>query len=118
VRADKLDERGFEQIGKVNNEAILIPTYVEDGSIISDEVHVISKRSLQVCRFTPVTLGNDLIPSTEWYLGLRVSLPKGMECPPCYYVHSHSMFPIWDQFKNSQDGNGTNSEQPAIFADI
>jgi hypothetical protein len=61
MRAYKLDEAGFEFVGKVNDKAILVSADVEDGSVVSDEVHVISKRSLQVRRFTPVTLGNDLI---------------------------------------------------------
>jgi len=93
----KLDEGGFERVGKVNDKAILVSADVEDGSVVSDKVHVISKRSLQVRGFTPVTLGNDLIPSTEGYRGLRVSQPKGLECLPRYYIHSLSMFPTWDQ---------------------
>jgi hypothetical protein len=40
-----------------------------------------------------------LIPSAERYLGLRVSLPKDLKCLPCYYIHSHIMFPPWDQSK-------------------
>ena len=117
MRTYKLDEGGFEPVGKVNNKAIFITAYVEDGSVVSDEVHIISKRSLQVCGLTPVALGNDLILSTEGCFGLRVLLPKGLECLPCYYVHSHSMFPMWDQ-KNSQDGNRTKTKLSSIFGNI
>ena len=76
--ADKLDEGGFELVGKVNNKAIFIAAYVEDGSVVSDKVHIISKRSLQVYGLTPVALGNDLIPSTEGRFGLRVLLPNAL----------------------------------------
>jgi hypothetical protein len=75
VRTDKFDESGFELVRKVDNKAILIAADIEDGSVVPDEIHVVSKRSLQVRRSTPVTLGKDLIPGTERCLGLRVSFP-------------------------------------------
>jgi hypothetical protein len=65
VRTYKLDEYGLELAGKVNHQAIFISTYVEDGSVVSNEVHVASKGRLQVRRFTPAPFGNDLKPGTE-----------------------------------------------------
>ena len=76
MRTDKLDEAGFELVGKVDDKAILVPADVEDGSVISDKVHIISERSFQVRRPTPLSFGNDLIPGAEWCLGLRVSFPN------------------------------------------
>ena len=37
MRTYELDECGFELVGKVNNEAVLVATYVENGSIVSDK---------------------------------------------------------------------------------
>jgi len=48
VGAYKLDEGTFVFVGKMDNKAIFIAAYIEDGSVISDEVHVCSKRRLQV----------------------------------------------------------------------
>ena len=78
---DKLDEGSFELVGKVDDKAILVAADIEDGSVVSDKVHIISKRSLQVRRPTPLSFGNDLIPGAERYLGLRVSLPEDLEVP-------------------------------------
>jgi hypothetical protein len=99
MRTDKLDEAGFELVGKVDDKAILVPADVEDGSVISDKVHIISERSFLVRRPTPLSFGNDLITGAEWCLGLRVSFPKDLKCLPGYYIHRHSMFPPWDQSK-------------------
>ena len=82
--AHKLDEGCFVFVGKVNHETVLISADVEDGSVIPDKVHIDSKRTLQVCRATPVAFGNDLIPGAERCLGLRIPLPKGLECFPGY----------------------------------
>src|SRR3954454_13763445 len=68
-------------------------------SVISEKVHVASKSSLQVRGSTPIALGNDLIPGAERYLGLCISLPKGLKGLSCYYVRSHSTFPSRDQSK-------------------
>jgi hypothetical protein len=93
--ADKLDEGGFELVGKVDDKAILVAADIEDGSVVSEKVHVVSKSSLQVRGSTPIALGNDLIPGAERYLGLRVSLSKDLKGLSCYY----SMFPPRDQQK-------------------
>src|SRR6185312_10608912 len=97
MRTDKLDEGCFKLVGKMYDKAILVPADIEDGSVISDKVHIISERSLQIRRPTPLASGNDLIPDAERHLSLRVSLPKDLKCLPRYYVHGHSMFPLWDQ---------------------
>jgi hypothetical protein len=54
MRTDKLDKGSFELVGKVDDKAILVAADIEDGSIVSDKVHIISERSLQVCRPTPL----------------------------------------------------------------
>jgi hypothetical protein len=43
---------------KADNKTILIAADIEDGSVVSDEIHVASKRSLQVRRPTPIAFGN------------------------------------------------------------
>ena len=45
MRTDKLDERGFELEGEVDDKAILVTADVEDGPVISDEVYVVSESS-------------------------------------------------------------------------
>ena len=62
MRTDKLDEGGFELVGKMDDKAILVPADIEDDPVVSDKVHIISERSLQVRRPTPLAFGNDLIP--------------------------------------------------------
>jgi hypothetical protein len=79
MRTDKLDEGGFELVGKVDDKAILVAADIEDDSVVSDKVHIISKRSLQVRRPTPLAFGNDLIPGAERYLRLSVLRPKDLK---------------------------------------
>ena len=76
MRTYKLDKGVFEPVGKANNKAVLVSAYVEDGSVVSDEVHIICKRSLQICGSTPVALGNDLMPGAKGCLGLGVCSQK------------------------------------------
>jgi hypothetical protein len=44
-----------------------------------------------------------------------VSQPKGLECLPRYYIHSHNMFPTWDQSRIPKVGT-FNLEYLSILA--
>lgn len=109
----ELDEHPFKPICDVNDQAILVPTDIENDPVVADKIDSFPKTVFDVLGSRPFRLVDERVPCAKGRFGLVMPCPElsqrsfsddlHAECMRCGLSKVNKKFPIWENLGGRDD---------------